>query len=146
MPTRVSKDFRFEAAHRLPWHEGLCANLHGHSYHITVSLVGEPDERGMVIDFKRIKALVAPLIAEWDHAVLIAAYDEELLTAVRALGSRYAILPVDSTAENVAGILADYIIRNGSEVLAAHAVRTIGVAVRETTTSEAYLEREVPLP
>lgn len=143
MPIRVAKDFRFEAAHRLPWHEGACSNLHGHSYHVTVSLTGEPDARGMVIDFKRIKSLVAPLIDAWDHAVLVAEYDTELRDAVAALGSRYAMLPADTTAENMAGFLADYVLREGQSLLAAHQVSLVGVSVRETATSEAYLERAV---
>ncbi len=59
---RVAKDFGWEAAHRLPRHAGLCGNLHGHSYRMTVELEGEPDEHGIVIDFQDIKAVIKPLI------------------------------------------------------------------------------------
>ena len=33
---KVAKRFRWEGAHRLPWHAGLCRHLHGHSYALTV--------------------------------------------------------------------------------------------------------------
>lgn len=144
MSTRVSKDFRFEAAHRLPWHDGLCSNLHGHSYTVTVSLTGKTNQRGMVVDFQHIKELVKPLIDEWDHAVLIAEYDTELRDLVSALGSRFAMLPVDTTAENMARLIAEFILREGLEKLKGHSIEKIGVAVRETTTSEASLEIPVP--
>lgn len=144
MSIRVSKEFRFEAAHRLPWHEGLCANLHGHSYVVTVSLTGKADDRGMVIDFQHIKALVKPLIDAWDHAVLIAEYDIELRDAIAALGSRHVVVPGDTTAENMARFIADHILEAGREELAAHAIESVGVGVRETATSEAWLEVSVP--
>jgi len=38
-------------AHRLPFHDGGCRNVHGHSYSMTIELVGEPDRNGMVLDY-----------------------------------------------------------------------------------------------
>ena len=67
------KEFRFEAAHRLPnVAEGhKCARLHGHSYQVTVHVEGTiDDERGWVIDFGDISAVVQPVIAEIDHRYL----------------------------------------------------------------------------
>ncbi len=74
---KIAKRFRWEAAHRLPWHEGLCRNLHGHSYRMTVELEGEPDARGMVLDFKHLKRVLKPLVDAWDHAILVAESDAE---------------------------------------------------------------------
>ena len=57
--TMITRCFSFEAAHQLPNHKGKCANLHGHSYklEITVARKGEDidDERCMVIDFGDLK-------------------------------------------------------------------------------------------
>jgi 6-pyruvoyltetrahydropterin/6-carboxytetrahydropterin synthase len=39
--TRISKEFWFEAAHQLPYHDGKCARLHGHSYRCEVDVSGE---------------------------------------------------------------------------------------------------------
>lgn len=54
---RVTKEFSFEMAHALEGHDGKCRNIHGHSYHLAVTIIGSPinkDEspkNGMVIDF-----------------------------------------------------------------------------------------------
>lgn len=73
MPVRISKNFRFEAAHWLPgMPEGhKCRRLHGHSFKIEVHLVGETDpETGILIDFGDIKTVVKPYIEMLDHYCL----------------------------------------------------------------------------
>jgi 6-pyruvoyltetrahydropterin/6-carboxytetrahydropterin synthase len=37
----LAKEFRFEAAHQLPYHDGKCARLHGHSWHGVVYVAGD---------------------------------------------------------------------------------------------------------
>ena len=74
----VAKDFKWEAAHRLPWHKGKCKHLHGHSYRMTVELEGEPNSQGLVIDFNDIKSMIEPHIQELDHTTIISANDAEL--------------------------------------------------------------------
>ena len=60
---RVTKEFTFEMAHALWNYDGACKNIHGHSYHLFISIIGEPlqDEDnpkfGMVIDFKDLKLI-----------------------------------------------------------------------------------------
>ena len=39
---RISKEFKFETGHALFGYDGLCKNVHGHSYKLTVSLIGTP--------------------------------------------------------------------------------------------------------
>lgn len=57
MYAEITKQFRFEAAHQLPGHDGQCARLHGHSYRIEVTIGGDIEtdatspKRGMVLDF-----------------------------------------------------------------------------------------------
>ena len=143
MSIRVAKEFRFEAAHRLPWHEGLCSNVHGHSYHVVVELTGARDQRGMVVDFKHLKQMVAPLIDRWDHAVLAAESDKELIDSVRALGSRLEILPYDTTAENMADYIAKTIVREHRSFLSDRRISRVRVSVRETATSEATIELDI---
>lgn len=140
---KVAKVFRWEGAHRLPWHEGGCANLHGHSYHMVVEVVGEPDERGMVIDFQEIKKVLKPLVDAWDHAVLVADQDTELRQAIEFLGTKHFVLPFDSTSENLCVFVIDYLCRKGYNTLAAHNVVKVRVRVQETETCYAELERPV---
>jgi 6-pyruvoyltetrahydropterin/6-carboxytetrahydropterin synthase len=76
MPWRISKRFRFEAAHRLPNHDGKCARLHGHSWVGWVVL--ERDElqqdgaqSGMLMDYAEITRRIEPLLREsLDHYYL----------------------------------------------------------------------------
>ncbi|NNE46935.1 MAG: 6-carboxytetrahydropterin synthase [Rhodothermales bacterium] len=140
---RVAKDFGWEAAHRLPHHAGLCSNLHGHSYRMTVEMEGEPDEHGIVIDFQDIKAVIKPLIDEWDHSTLVSKDDIELLGAVRKLGDRHVVIPCESTAENLCVIVADYVRHNGSDVLEKHAITSMRIRIQET--GSCFAEHEVML-
>ena len=73
MRARLERSYRFEAAHFLPkvpaGHK--CANMHGHSYAIEVTIEGEIDpERGWVVDFADLDAAAAPLVKQLDHHVL----------------------------------------------------------------------------
>src|SRR5438128_2151922 len=71
MRTRVTRSFRFEAAHQLPWHEGKCRNLHGHSYRLEVTVEGPLNEHGIVTDFAAVKAVVErEVIDRYDHTYL----------------------------------------------------------------------------
>ena len=72
---RIRKQFKFEAAHVLPWHPGKCARLHGHSYRLDVTLKGtlqsDGPSRGMVEDFDTISTVVErEIIARLDHRSL----------------------------------------------------------------------------
>jgi len=70
---RIYKEFKFDAAHRLPRvAEGhKCGNLHGHTFVLEVHLEGENDPKmGWVLDFNELFALVNPMIDLLDHSVL----------------------------------------------------------------------------
>lgn len=138
---KVAKQFRWEAAHRLPWHEGDCRHLHGHSYRMDVELSGPTDAHGMVADFQEIKSWVRPLVAEWDHATLVAQSDETLLAVVREHGWKHAVLPYDTTAENLCRFAAEYVLGAARERLARIGVSRIRVRVMETGTC--YAEHDL---
>lgn len=73
MRTRLERDYRFEAAHWLPRvaEDHKCRRMHGHSYHVTVAVVGEPDaDSGWLLDFADIDAVVLPEVGQLDHRVL----------------------------------------------------------------------------
>ncbi len=71
MALTLVRDFRFEAAHTLPWHPGKCSRLHGHSYRLEVTVEGEMDERGVILDFADIKRLVTTFVLDRvDHTDL----------------------------------------------------------------------------
>lgn len=71
----LTKEFRFEAAHHLPDHDGACRNVHGHSWRVRVTLHGlrlhtTGPKTGMLADYGDISAVMKPLIAELDHTDL----------------------------------------------------------------------------
>ena len=71
MKTSVSRSFTFEAAHRLPWHEGKCRELHGHSYRLEVTVEGPLDERDVVMDFADVRDVVErEVVSRYDHRYL----------------------------------------------------------------------------
>jgi len=57
------------AAHHLPLTpEGHpCRHPHGHNYEIQIVLVGGDNERGWLMDFYDLDALVEPILKEIDH-------------------------------------------------------------------------------
>ena len=74
---RITKQFTFETAHALYGYDGKCKNLHGHSYKLSVTLLGEPisDETnvkfGMVMDFGDLKKIIKEeIVDQFDHATV----------------------------------------------------------------------------
>ncbi len=142
---RVSKRFRWEAAHRLPWHEEGCQHLHGHSYVLWIEVDGVPDDRGMVIDFKAIKQAIKPLVDAWDHSILVAAGDQALLDAISLLQSKHYVFPYDTTSENLCRFVSDYVRQQAFDVFVAHRVSSLTVRVQETETCYAELQVDLPV-
>jgi 6-pyruvoyltetrahydropterin/6-carboxytetrahydropterin synthase len=67
----VTKIFTFDSAHRLDDYIGKCANLHGHTYKLEVTIKGRTDHRGIVVDFGDIKSIVnEQIIGKYDHRFL----------------------------------------------------------------------------
>lgn len=72
---QIRKLFRFEAAHVLPFHQGKCSRMHGHSYRLEVAIRGpiqtEGPARGMIEDFDVVKRLVRERVVDiLDHQTL----------------------------------------------------------------------------
>lgn len=74
---RITKEFTFETGHALFGYDGKCRNVHGHSYNLAVTVIGEPIETeghvklGMVLDFGDLKTIVKEEIVDpFDHATV----------------------------------------------------------------------------
>ena len=61
-------NMRISAAHSLPNVKHKCLETHGHNYKIKLVIRGplktEGEEKGMIVDFKRVKGLIK---AKYDH-------------------------------------------------------------------------------
>lgn len=74
---RITKKFKFETGHALYGYDGKCRNVHGHSYKLAVTVIGEPIadsdnvKYGMVIDFGDLKKIVQEeIVAPFDHSTV----------------------------------------------------------------------------
>ncbi|RPJ40996.1 MAG: 6-carboxytetrahydropterin synthase [Candidatus Latescibacterota bacterium] len=68
---RVSRDFGFEAAHRLPDYGGRCEALHGHSWKLRVTVEAPVGPNGLAFDFLELEREVrAKVLARLEHSYL----------------------------------------------------------------------------
>jgi 6-pyruvoyltetrahydropterin/6-carboxytetrahydropterin synthase len=114
----VRVGLRFCYGHRIPGHDGPCVHLHGHNARVEVECRGALDERGMVVDFARIKrALNEWIDAHWDHRMILQAGDP-LIEVLRANEEPVCVLDAPPTAENLAARLFDVAAEAGLPVAA----------------------------
>ena len=109
MNLRVSKIFDFETAHALWGYDGKCANIHGHSYVLTVSITGEMIEDanhpkfGMIMDFGELKQIVKREIVDvYDHCLLVRKNTpHEKYADVETAFKKIWLTPFQPTCENM---------------------------------------------
>lgn len=109
-------NIRFSSAHIIPDYE-KCGQLHGHTYAVHAKVVGEPDEKGIIMDFSLLKNILNETVKDLDHKVLIPEKSrfitiekEDDSIKLTSLKKHYVLpledcifLPIDSTsAENLA--------------------------------------------
>jgi 6-pyruvoyltetrahydropterin/6-carboxytetrahydropterin synthase len=106
---RITKLFDFEMAHALEGHDGLCCNIHGHSYKLRVTVVGTPvdnfesPKNGMLIDFSDLKRIVkVTIIDKYDHAlVLNNITDAGLVDALQNHYNKVVVVDYQPTSEQM---------------------------------------------
>lgn len=105
---RITKLFTFETAHALYGYDGKCKNLHGHSYKLSVTVIGQPIEDkndikyGMVIDFGDLKKIVKEEIVDvFDHAAVFNKNTPhlELANHLKNLGHHILLVNYQPTTE-----------------------------------------------
>ena len=106
---RITKQFTFEMAHALLGYDGLCKNIHGHSYHFDVTVKGQPNgdstspKQGMLIDFGDLKRIVnSEIIDRMDHALVLSTQtDPALLQTLQQHYEKILLVPYQPTTENM---------------------------------------------
>ncbi len=136
---RIAKDFRWEMGHRLPFHDGKCKNLHGHSYKMMVEIAGDLDENGMVLDYYVIKEVIQPLVEELDHAFMVKDDDTLLIELLTKMNSKHVVTGFHSTAEN----MVYYFLNKIKSANLPDNIYAIKVKIFETETT--YAEDEISL-
>ncbi|MDH3872230.1 MAG: 6-carboxytetrahydropterin synthase QueD [Gammaproteobacteria bacterium] len=125
---KVMKTVSFCYGHRLLNYEGKCRHLHGHNADVVITLESEVlDDRGMVVDFTDIKAVVKGwLDKELDHTLLLCR-DDPVLPMLEQAGERVFVMDSNPTAENIARLIFEFVARQGFPV--------VEVSLWETGTS-----------
>jgi 6-pyruvoyltetrahydropterin/6-carboxytetrahydropterin synthase len=144
---KVTKDFEFDAAHRLMDYEGKCATLHGHRYKISVTVeVSCLDEIGMAVDFSEIKSSVGNYLKSTMDHVTVLRKDDPLCDVLKEDAERSEfikpplLMDVNPTAENMANIFVD-VFREFMSTIVGKRFVSIEVVVFETPTSSAKVLR-----
>ena len=107
---RITKQFSFETGHALYGYDGKCKNVHGHSYKLSVTVIGKPIidrsnvKFGMVIDFTDLKKIVKEeIVDQFDHATV---FNEttphiELAKELKTRGHHVILVDYQPTSENM---------------------------------------------
>lgn len=135
---RLTKVFTFDMAHALHNYNGLCKNIHGHTYQLEVTVKGVPSndadspKKGMVIDFSDLKKLVnREIIDKWDHSLLINnQVNAQLIELLKTNYERINIVDYQPTSENMLCDIAEKI----SCVLPAE-IQLYSLKLKETNNS-----------
>lgn len=128
---RVSKEFHFEMSHALLNYDGPCKNIHGHSYKLIVTLIGEPlmdnkdPKNGMLIDFVELKKLINALLVEhFDHAFLVNRQaDISSFYTTKEMFDKMLVLDYQPTCENILLDIVSRLKKGFPENLQIHNIR-----------------------
>lgn len=140
MLVKIAKEFRWEMGHRLSYHQEGCQNLHGHSYRMSVELVGELNQNGMVLDYGKIKEIVEPILLELDHSTMLSEDDTQTRDFFESSGMKAAIVPFHPTAENMCIWFLDLLKPKFQQF---SNIKTLTVRVCETLTATAEATTEL---
>jgi len=135
---RITKAFNFEMAHALKDHDGACRNIHGHTYELFVTIIGEPRNEdghpanGMIMDFKMLKEIVSKnIIHHYDHAFVVS-QKSPWASDPGANNCKLIVLPFEPTSENLVAEFARVLNKVLPPDASLHSLR-----LRETTTAYA---------
>ena len=128
----IATEYSWEMGHRLPFHSGLCKNLHGHSYKLRVELSGTPDKNGILIDFYDLGLIIEPIIKELDHSFLCDVNDAIMKTFFESNPMKVVFLPFSSTVENICRWLMEKIHEQLREF---SNLQSISIRIYETSSS-----------
>ena len=135
---RITKEFSFEMAHALDYHHGKCKNIHGHSYHLAITLIGTPkdskeSDSGMVMDFKELKDLIEKLVIDdLDHALLLYKESPYVTQNIKNYTSKLVLVDYQPTCENMLIDFSEKISKNLPP-----STSLISMKLRETSTGYA---------
>lgn len=142
---KLTKRFTFDMAHALYNHGGQCKNIHGHTYHLEVTVEGFPRQKpntsddGMVMDFGEMKQIVKTSVLDsLDHTLVLNqhapyANDHSFLSQFE----KVILLPFQPTCENLVLYMVNILIGQFGQDVKLYSLR-----LDETPTSYAVWTNE----
>ncbi len=136
---RITKQFSFETGHALYGYDGKCKNVHGHSYKLSVTVIGTPItdhsnvKFGMVIDFGDLKKIVKEeIVDQFDHATVFNQNTPhiELANELKNRGHHVILVNYQPTSENMVIDFAEKIKKRLPNTIELHSLK-----LQETETS-----------
>jgi len=136
---RITKQFTFETGHALYGYDGKCKNVHGHSYKLSVTVIGRPItdntnvKYGMVIDFGDLKKIVKEEIVDvFDHATVFNQNTPhlELANELKNRGHHVILVEYQPTSENM---VTDFAAKIKNRL--PHGIHLHSLKLQETETS-----------
>ena len=138
---RITKQFDFETGHALYGYDGKCKNVHGHSYKLSVTVIGTPISDstnvkfGMVIDFGDLKKIVlSEIVDKFDHSTVFNKNTPHIELAIELEKRGHSVILVDyqPTSEMMLIDFADKIEKRLPKNIKLHSLK-----LQETGTSHA---------
>jgi 6-pyruvoyltetrahydropterin/6-carboxytetrahydropterin synthase len=101
-------------------YEGKCRHLHGHNGRAVITIeAANLDQRGMVLDFSDIKAVVSTWIDEnLDHRMILHR-DDPAAGILAEMGEPLYLIDANPTAENIAKLIYDVTAEHGFPIVEA---------------------------
>jgi 6-pyruvoyltetrahydropterin/6-carboxytetrahydropterin synthase len=136
---RITKQFNFETGHALYGYDGKCRNVHGHSYKLSVTVIGQPItdtshvKLGMVIDFTDLKKIVKEeIVDKFDHSTVFNKNTPHIELAKELTDRGHSVILADyqPTSENMVVDFSTKIIARLPQNIKLHSLR-----LQETETS-----------
>ncbi len=149
---RITKSFSFETGHALYGYDGKCKNVHGHSYKLSVTVIGNPIsdktnvKYGMVIDFGDLKKIVKSEIVDvFDHATVFNKNTPHIELARELENRDHTVILVEyqPTSENM---VVDFAAKINSRLPDHIKLHSLKLQETETSFAEWYASDQVPAP
>ena len=127
----ISTKSSFDSAHFLSGYQGKCSNIHGHRWTVSIEIGQElletdNEQRGMIVDFSKIKNDLKNITETMDHCLIIENGTLKQNTLEALEGEEFKIVQVEfrPTAENFSKYFYDEIKKLGYKVISATVYET----------------------
>ncbi len=148
LDTSISVRHNMEMAHRLTQTHGKCENIHGHSWEVTLTLVGNVDDTGKLngAEYGELKQIYRRYLdTTFDHHLLLnkddplaqVTYKQTPTQPIPFFLPGTTLIACDPTTENIAATIGEWAVNEFGDGLG---FKGIAIEVWETMVNQARWE------